>query len=420
MLVQAHLNQVGILAARRVCKDCGASRLVEDMSICDLEGVAMRFTVNRDVFSEAVSFAAKLLPQRPTQPLLSGVLLEVENDTLTISSFDYETSARTSVTADVTEAGRALVSGRLLGEIAQRLPHADVEVSLAETRVQLRCGSASFSLPAMPVEEYPQVPRIDSVTGTIPADAFAEAVAQVSLAASKDDVTPVITGVQFETGDNALTLTATDRYRVATRRIDWQHLGDEGEVSALVPAKVVIEAGKTFASEGTVQVAIVKDGERELIAFTGGSKTVTSLLIKGNYPPVGRLFPESIENYAVLHTGELVEAVGRVGLVLEREAALRFSFSEGQVTLEAAGSETAQAVETLDAHLVGDEMVVSLKPQFLLDGIRSTHSEFVRIGFTRTDNASKPGPVLITSQRSKDDVDSQSYRYLLQPNLLLR
>lgn len=380
----------------------------------------MRFTVNRDVFSEAVSFAAKLLPQRPTQPLLSGALIEVADGELTISSFDYETSARTSVTADVSEAGRALVSGRLLGEIAQRLPHADVEVSLAETRVQIRCGSASFSLPAMPVEEYPQVPRIDTVTGAVPADAFAEAVAQVSLAASKDDVTPVITGVQFEVGDNALTLTATDRYRVATRQIDWEQLASDDAVTALVPAKVVIEVGKTFAGDGTVKVAIIKDGERELIAFTGGNKTVTSLLIKGNYPPVGRLFPETIDNYAVMSTSELVEAVGRVGLVLEREAALRFSFVEGQVTLEAAGTESAQAVEVVDAHLVGDEMVVSLKPQFLLDGLRSTHSEFARIGFTRTDNPSKPGPVLITSQRSRDDADQQHFRYLLQPNLLLR
>lgn len=380
----------------------------------------MRFTVNRDVFSEAVSFAAKLLPQRPTQPLLSGALIEVENGELTISSFDYETSARTTVTADITEPGRALVSGRLLGDIASRLPHSDVEVSLNDTRVQVRCGTASFSLPAMPVEEYPQVPRIDTVTGAVPAEDFAEAVAQVSLAASKDDVTPVITGVQFEVSENALTLTATDRYRVATRRIDWEQMDGGAELSALVPAKVVIEAGKTFAGNGTVQVAIIKDGERELIAFSGGNKTVTSLLIKGNYPPVGRLFPENIDNYAVMNTNDLVGAVGRVGLVLEREAALRFSFSEGQVTLEAAGSETAQAVETVDAHLVGDEMIVSLKPQFLLDGLRSTHSEYTRIGFTRTENASKPGPVLITSQRSKDDVDQQSFRYLLQPNLLLR
>ncbi|MGO1538860.1 MAG: DNA polymerase III subunit beta [Leucobacter sp.] len=380
----------------------------------------MRFTVNRDVFSEAVSFAVKLLPQRPTQPLLSGALLEVADGQLTISSFDYEVSARTGVSAEVAEPGRALVSGRLLGEIAQRLPHSDVDITLVETRVQVRCGSASFSLPAMPVEEYPQIPRVDEVSGSVPADVFAEAIAQVSLAASKDDVTPVITGVQFEVTENSLTLTATDRYRVATRAIDWENQGGGDSLTALVPSKIVTEVGKTFAHDGQVQVAIVKDGERELIAFTGGNKTVTSLLIKGNYPPVGRLFPTEIDNYAVMSTSELVEAVGRVGLVLEREAALRFSFAEGTVTLEAAGTESAQAVETVDAHLVGDEMVVSLKPQFLLDGLRSTHSSFARIAFTRTDNPGKPGPVLITSQRSKDEADLEGFRYLLQPNLLLR
>lgn len=378
----------------------------------------MRFTVHRDIFSEAVLFAAKFLPQRPTQPLLSGVLLEADSSGLTLSSFDYEVSSRSSVQIDLQEPGRALVSGRLLGEIAQRLPHSDVEVSLADNRMQVRCGSASFSLPAMPVEEYPQVPRIDSVSGIVPSDVFSEAIAQVSLAASKDDVTPVITGVQFEVGENALTLTATDRYRVATRRIDWE--GSDAELSALVPARVVTEVGKTFSGSKQVEIAIVQDGERELIAFTADGRTVTSLLIKGNYPPVGRLFPENPENYAVMNTAELVEAVGRVSLVLEREAALRFSFVEGQVTLEAAGTESAQAVEVIDAHLVGDDMVVSLKPQFLLDGLRSTHSEYARIAFTRTDNPGKPGPVLITRQPSKEDIDEKSYRYLLQPNLLLR
>lgn len=380
----------------------------------------MRFTVHRDVFSDAVSFAAKLLPQRPTQPLLSGVLLEAENQSLTISSFDYEVSSRTEIAAEVSTAGRALVSGRLLGEIANRLPHSDVEISLVESRVEVRCGSSSFSLPAMPVEEYPQVPVVDTVSGVVPADEFAKAISQVALAASKDDVTPVITGVLFDIAENVLTLTATDRYRVATRGIDWEQQSENVPSQALVPAKIVTEVGKTFSNEGQVRLSIIKDGERELIAFSGGNKTVTSLLIKGNYPPVGRLFPDEVTNYAVMSTSELIEAVGRVGLVLEREAALRFSFSEGTVVLEAAGTESAQAQETVDAHLVGDDMIVSLKPQFLLDGLRSTHAEFARIGFTRTDNPGKPGPVLITSQRSKDEADDESFRYLLQPNLLLR
>ena len=147
---------------------------------------------------------------------------------------------------------------------------------------------------------------------------------------------------------------------------------------------------------------------------------MTSLLIKGNFPPVKRLFPDTVDNYAVINTAELIEATRRVSLVLEREAALRFSFSIDGLTLEAIGSEQAQASETIDAFLTGGETVVSLKPQFLLDGLGAVHSEFVRISFTKTDNPNKPGPVLITSQSSKDQAGADNYKYLLQPNLLLR
>lgn len=380
----------------------------------------MRFTVDRDVFHEAVSFTAKLLPQRPTQPILSGVLLIAEEGEVQLGTFDYETSSQTRIKADVTEQGRALVSGRLLAEIASKLPHSDVEVFKEDDRVLIRCGSASFSLPSMPVEEYPEIPEVSEHSGTVDAGEFADAVAQVSLAASKEDVTPVITGVNFEIDGNSLTLTATDRYRVATRGIEWTSAQGDETLNALVPAKIVAEVGKTFAQDESVSITIISNEEREIVAFTGGTKTVTSVLIKGNYPPVQRLFPESIDNYAVVSTSEIIEAVGRVGLVLEREAALRFSFTEGEVQLEGAGTESARANETADAHLVGDDMIVSLKPQFLLDGLRSTHAEFARIGFTRTDNPAKPGPVLISGQRSRDEASADSFKYLLQPNLLLR
>jgi DNA polymerase-3 subunit beta len=382
----------------------------------------MKFQVNRDVFSEAVSFAVKLLPQRTTLPILSGVLIETTDTGLTLSSFDYEVSAQTQIAAEVEEPGKILVSGRLLADIASRLPNAPVQFSTEEGRISVRCGSASFTLLSMPVEEYPTLPQISAQSGLLPADAFATAVAQVAVAASRDDVTPVITGVQLEVSDNSLTLVATDRYRVAVREIEW----DGGEststetVTALVPARTLQEIGKTFGHSGTISVAITSTDDRELIAFSADRKTVTSLLIKGNFPPVRRLFPETVDNYAVINTAELIEAVRRVSLVLEREAALRFTFTIDGVTLEAIGSEQAQASESIDAHLSGGDTVVSLKPAFLLDGLGAVHSEFVRISFTKTENPNKPGPVLITSQSSKDQPGADNYKYLLQPNLLLR
>ncbi|GGR17411.1 MULTISPECIES: DNA polymerase III subunit beta [Agromyces] len=383
----------------------------------------MKFQVNRDVFSEAVSFAVKLLPQRTTLPILSGVLIQANEDGLVLSSFDYEVSSQTEIQADVEEPGTVLVSGRLLAEIAGRLPNAPVRIATEENRIQVSCGSASFTLLSMPVEEYPSIPEIGDQSGVVPAEEFAAAVAQVAVAASRDDVTPVITGVQLEVRENSLGLVATDRYRVAVREIDWDGgsvATAEEALTALVPARTLQEVGKTFGHSGTISVSITSRDDRELIAFSADKKTVTSLLIKGNFPPVRRLFPEVVDNYAVVNTAELIEATRRVALVLEREAALRYSFTPDGLTLEAIGSEQAQASESIDAILTGDETVVSLKPQFLLDGLGAVHSEFVRVSFTKTENPNKPGPVLITSQTSREQAGSDSYRYLLQPNLLLR
>ena len=380
----------------------------------------MRFQVNRDVFSEAVSFVVKLLPQRNPQPILAGVLIEAGDTGLTLSAFDYEASARTTIDATVETPGTILVHGRLLSDIASRLPNAPIEIAVEEDGgIAVTCGSARFTLAAMPVEEYPSIPEVSGSSGVVPADDFATAIAQVGFAASRDDVTPVLTGVQLEVAGQDLSLVATDRYRVSLRNVPWD--GQAAEQTALVPARTLTEVGKTFGHSGTIQVAFSGEGDREIIAFTSGNKTVTSLLIKGNFPPVRRLFPEQTEHYAVVNTADLIEAVRRVALVLDRAAPLRFTFTATSVTMDASGSEQARASESVDAHLSGgDDVTLGLNPQYLTEALSAVKSEFVRVTFTSSDNANKLSPVLITSQTSVDQAGSDSFKYLLQPNLLLR
>ena len=237
-----------------------------------------------------------MLPARTTLPILSGVLIEATTEGLVFSSFDYEVSTQTKVAATVETPGRVLVSGRLLAEIANRLPNAPVTFETVESRIQVSCGSANFTLLSMPVEEYPTIPQVEGETGVLPAEEFSSAVAQVAVAASRDDVTPVITGVQLEITGNSLSLVATDRYRVAIRDIPWESTGDVADITALVPARTIQEIGKTFGHSGNISISITNKDDRELIAFTADNKTVTSLLIKGNFPPVKRLFPEKVEN----------------------------------------------------------------------------------------------------------------------------
>jgi len=380
----------------------------------------LKFQVNKDVLSEAVSFAVRLLPQRTTLPILGGILIEADANALRLSVFDYEVSAQAEIVAKVETSGRVLVSGRLLSEIASKLPNAPVEFATDGTKVTVSCSSTKFSLLTMPVEEYPTLPEIPAVSGTITGEAFANAVSQIAVAASKDDVTPVLTGVQIEASEKSLSFVATDRYRVALREAAWNgNKSAEGAV-ALVPARTLQEVAKTFGNQGEIQISIAKSDDREMIAFKANNRSVTSLLLKGNFPPVKSLFPSDIDNYAVVTTQDLIDSTRRVSLVLEREAPLRFNFEDGKVSLEATGNETAQASESISAELEGKEIVVSLKPQFLIDGLAGLHSEFVKIAFTNNDNPNKPGPVLISSHGSKEKTEADSYRYLLQPNLLVR
>ena len=127
----------------------------------------MKFHVNRDVFSEAVSFAVKLLPQRTTQPILAGVLIEATDDGLVARR--RSTTRRPlapTIEADVDEPGTILVSGRLLAEIASRLPNAPVQFVDEDGGIvrQLRLRATSPCC-RMPVEEYPTLPEVSGRSG---------------------------------------------------------------------------------------------------------------------------------------------------------------------------------------------------------------------------------------------------------------
>jgi DNA polymerase-3 subunit beta len=379
----------------------------------------VKFQVNKDVLNEAVSFAVRLLPQRTTLPILSGILIEADANALRLSVFDYDTSAQVEIAAQVEDSGRVLVSGRLMAEIVSKLPNAVVEFSTDGSKVQVNCGSAKFSLLTMPIDEYPTLPEIPNMSGSVSGEDFAAAISQIAVAASKEDVTPVLTTVLLETTKENISLVATDRYRVAIQDIPWKS-NSSNEASALIPAKTLQEIAKTFANQGEISISINPSDEKDLIAFKANNRSVTSRLIKGNFPAVKTLFPEKIENFAILNTQDLLDSTKRVSLVLERESPIKFTFSSKELNLEAAGGETAQATESVDVQLTGSDVVVSLKPQFLIDGLAGVKTEFVKIGFTNSDNPNRPSPVLITNHSTKEKESSDSYMYLLQPNLLGR
>jgi len=161
----------------------------------------MKLQVERDPLAEAVAWTARALPARPTAPVLAGMRLQAGSE-LTLSTFDYEVSAQSTIPVQADEPGTVLVSGRLLAEIVRSLPARPVDLSTDGTRTTVKCGSATFTLMLLPADEYPTLPEMPEVTGTVGADTFASAISQVGIAAGRDDTLPALTGIRMEISDD--------------------------------------------------------------------------------------------------------------------------------------------------------------------------------------------------------------------------
>ena len=371
----------------------------------------MKFRVERDALADAVAWTAKSLPSRPSVPVLAGVVLRVRDGRLQVSGFDYEVSSQVTVDVQADADGAALVSGRLLAEITKALPAKPVDVAAVGSHVEITCGSARFTLPTMPVEDYPALPEMPEMAGTIDAAAFAAAVSQVAIAAGRDDTLPMLTGVRIELEGSTLALLATDRYRLAVRELEWRPDAPDMTLSALVPARTLNDTAKTLGPlGGSVTVALSRGGIGEgMIGFAGGTRRTTSRLLDGDFPKVRALLPDTYNARAWVSVSALTEVVRRVGLVAERSTPVRLSFSADGLIVEASGSEDAKASEALDCRYDGEPMTIAFNHQYLLDGLNALNSPIAVLSFT---DPKKPAVML----PAKDDEEViPGYQYLIMP-----
>ena len=355
----------------------------------------------------------------PLWGVLAGLLLTVAGDKLSVSGFDLEASTETDLEISAGEDGQALVSGRLLADITKSLPPHPVDVTVEGSRLSLVCGAARFTLPTMPVEDYPRLPSMPTTAGTVDSAAFATAVGQVAIAAGRDDTLPMLTGVRLEIDGTRLTLAATDRYRLAVRELDWTPEDPSADaVQVLVPARTLADAAKSLSHSKDMTIALASGGAGEgIIGFTGTTNgrasRATTRLLDATFPAYRSLLPNEWSSTADIGVAPLVEAVRRVALVADRNTPVRLEFGENNLALSAGAEDEGRAEENLEVGYDGDPITTAFNPQFLLDGLGALTEGSARLLFT---SANKP--VVLRPEAAADGAKagaSGDYTYVMMP-----
>lgn len=369
-----------------------------------------KFTVERDALADALAWASRALPARPTRPVLAGLLITAqEAGRLTISAYDHETAATATLDGVlVEEPGTFILQGRMLADISKALPRKPVSFTQDGQRVQIRCGASKFNQTVMLADGYPALPADPPVAGTIDAEDFAAAVARVVIAASKDDSVPLLSGVNVQIDGPRIVLYATDRYRLAHAELEWEPHDQAIAAEFVIRTKALGDVAKNLANAGTVTLAM--DAENPtLIQFSAGGRRATTTRIDGAYPPVARLFPENTPITAVIPRSALAEAVRRVAVVVNQNDPVRLAFRSDALTLSANSAEDSAAAEAIEATLDGEELEVAVRDSFLLDVLGVMATDSVRLSFT---HPTKPA-VLVGVDENGQDVPG--YRHLIMP-----
>jgi DNA polymerase-3 subunit beta len=335
----------------------------------------LKLTVSRETFLARLVVAVRGASTRSAIQTLSGVLLRVEEGRAELQATDMELGVRVGLQVASSSPGVAVIPGRLLLDVVRSLPKDELtlEYRSAQQDVEVVSGPARFHLRTLPPEDFPKLPEAPTENGlTVPAAAFVDTIARVARAASRDETRPHLTGVLVTATGRELRMVATDSYRLSVKETA---LEEElsGSLEANVPARTLQELGRiaTAAEADRIGVAALENQ----VVFTVDDIVLSSRLVEGRFPNYQQLLPEAYEHELRVRRDELLEVVRRVGLLAQKNAPLRLSFTEGALAVSAQTPDVGEASESLPVPFNGEPLEIGFNPEFFRDGLESAESE---------------------------------------------
>jgi DNA polymerase III subunit beta len=363
-------------------------------------GTGLTLTCERDEFVRQLSVVSRALSVRSTVQILSGILLDATEGRLSLAATDMELSLQTSLEANVEDAGKVVIPGRLLVDLARLLPDSEVAISHRpeDGVVEITCGSANYKLHTYGVEDFPRLPDPGAAgLYAIDRDALVDTAVKVSRSASRDESRPVLTGilVRFEPGK--VVMAATDSYRLSVKETALE--GDAPELEAIVPARALSELARIAQGEGELQLGV----HENQVVFTVDGTVLTTRRIDGQFPNYSQLLPDTFEHELTIPRDELLDVVRRVAVMSQRNSPLRLRFAEGELTISAQTQDLGEGRESMPVPFSGEPLEIGFNPEFLREGVESVDGDELRLKLI---SPLRPGLI----QGSGDD-----YSYLIMP-----
>jgi DNA polymerase-3 subunit beta len=364
----------------------------------------MKLSTRRDLLFAQLQTVTRAASTRSAVQALSGVQVLVQGGAIELRATDMEIGLRVPLDGEVAREGAVVLPARLLVDVVRALPGDEVSLELrpSEQDVEIVAGAATFDIRTLRLEDFPPFPEPEG-NGRVqlPGRAFVETVAKVARSASRDETRPVLTGILVSASGEDLRMVATDSYRLSVKETRLE-APLQGSFEANVPARALQELTRIVGQAGAEEVAVsVRTNQ---VVFEVDGTVLSSRLIDGQFPNHRQLLPDAFEHELQLAAGEITDVVRRISLLAQKNAPLRLSFAEGELTVSARTPDVGEARESLPVPFQGEPLEIGFNPEFLRDGLEAIESGDVLLKLI---SPLRPGLI--------QAADGSGFLYLLMP-----
>ena len=342
--------------------------------------------------SEGLLRVSKAISNKIANPILEGIKIIAEEDTLTMSATDTELTIEKKIKAEVRQEGETVVPGRFITEFVKKLTNTQIELEVNDkNQLTIRYEDSESVIQCYNPVEYPGFKNVESKEyfGISQKD-FKTCVNKSIFAVALDDSRPILKGVLFDINNNELNVVALDGYRLARVK---KTIKSNMTKSIVVPARSLNELSKMI--EDSDEIINIYVGEYTIMADLGDTK-VTSRLLEGDYINYKQIIPVNFETFVIVNKEQFEQALERATLLSRASSSnyVKFDIKESNLCITS-NSELGNLKENIPVSVSGKDLVISFNPRYYLESLRVNTNEFVKLCFN---NPSTPCVIVPTEE----------------------
>ncbi|MDO8486111.1 MAG: DNA polymerase III subunit beta [Candidatus Staskawiczbacteria bacterium] len=370
----------------------------------------MKIEILKENLKNGLSIVEKIVGKNLSLPVLDNVLIDTEDNFLSLSSTDLETSIKMWILTKIIKKGNVIIPVKLLSSFISSLPDEKIIIESKNQNIEIECKNFKTQIQGHNPEEFPIIPEFkNSEFLEVDNEKFCQGLSQIIDISSPSQTRPEISGIYFNFSKTSIKIVATDSFRLAEKSIQLEKSikKDYSFILPQKPAKEIIniledKKGllKIFFSPNQVLFEFpMKEISHPLVQ-------ITSRLVEGEYPNYQDIIPKKFKTQVVLKRDEFLNQIKTASLFSGKinEIKININTTNKEVEIFAKDSNIGENKSTIPAKIEGDPMEISFNYKFLIDGLLKIKSSEVIF-----DLSAQEGPCVLKP------VGDASYIYVVMP-----